>query len=218
MATISGDAIDIFNIDAGSGSLDVALCGYGGQVPRGPQGILPNAENSVTIDDQGQYSFEVAGNDIITPAGTYYTVTVRNANGDIVQVNAYVFADSQAYDLNIAIPFDPSQQPPPQIPPLINSELLIVPYDPAAEFPGDVYTAWQITLTGDCAPTFTDLIEGNLYTVIIIQDGVGGHQWLWPANVLNATGVDQFPNSITIQTFVASAGNLYPIGPATYWP
>jgi hypothetical protein len=221
MSTISGKAVDLLNVYAGSGFLDVALCGYGAQVPRGPQGILPNGEDTLEIDEDGNFSFQVAGNDTILPPGTYYTITVRNGNGDIIQVNAYQFTDLEEYTLsgpNPAPPFDPSQQPPPGIPAPIQNLLLIIAYDPAAVFPGDTYTSWEMWLTGDCAPTFINLVDGNLYTVILYQDSVGGHQFFWPSNVFNAVPVDPDPASTTVQTFVAIDGDLYPIGPGTYYP
>jgi hypothetical protein len=66
------------------------------------------------------------------------------------------------------------------------------------------------------------MIAGNLYTFIIVQDAVGGHAFVWPAGTaptgtLNQTPVCQLPNSITVQTFVATSSTLLmPIGPGTY--
>lgn len=221
MPTVTGNLRSILNFDPDIGTVEVALCGYGSQVPRmNGQGFASRiTDDSVEVAPDGSFEFEVTGNDEIEPAGTYYTVTFKDANGDIAQCNAYLFASTpDEYDLEEMNPFDPSQTIPPPLPPLILDLLLIVGYDPNADFPGDEYLSWQITLTGGCTPSFSNLVDGNLYTVIVIQDAVGGHPFNWPANVHNATAVDGDPNSITIQTFVAVDGNLYPVGPATYYP
>lgn len=220
MPTITGTLQTILNDDASTGSIEVALCGYGSQVPRinGQALAARVTDDSVDIQDDGTFEFDCAGNDEIMPDGTYYTVTVKNDNGDIVQVNAYQFLSTTGdYDLDVSEPFDPSQTPPPSVPPLVLDLLDDVPYDPAAVFSGDAFTAWQITLVGDCTPSFTNLVEGNLYTVVILQDGTGGHAFAWPANVHNPTQVDPVADSITIQTFIAMSGSLYAIAPGTYW-
>jgi hypothetical protein len=219
MPTITGTLQTILNNGADVGSIEVALCGYGSYVPRlnGQALAARVTDGSVGIGSDGSFSFQVEGNDLIQPDGTYYTITVKNDNGDIVQVNAYQFLSGQGnYDLDSTEPFDPSQGPP-SVPPFILDLLQIVNYDPNAVFAGDIYTAWQITLTGDCSPQFTNLVDGNLYTIIIIQDAAGNHAFNWPANVKNATWVNPDPNGVTVQTFVAIDGELYPIGAGTYW-
>ena len=91
-----------------------------------------------------------------------------------------------------------------------------MPYDPNANFPGDEYPTWGITLTGDCTPTFTNLVGGNLYTIIIVQPG--GYAFNWPDNVRNATQV-LTDEGVFIQTFVAGEDEtLFAIAPATYYP
>lgn len=220
MPTITGTLQAILDGDSEAGTLELALCGYGSQIPQLNGAALAARVtcDEVEVGGDGSFSFEVDGNDQIQPRGTYYTLTVKNDNGDIVQVNAYVFLSSQGtYNLNDTAPFDPSASPPPQLPPLLIGLLMVVPFAPTANFPGDQYTAWEIVLTGDCNPTFTNLTEGNLYTVIIVQDDAG-HLFNWPANVKNPTTVDPDPDSITIQTFVAVSGELYPVGVGTYYP
>jgi hypothetical protein len=207
-----------------AGSVEVALCGYGSQVPRMNAATLgarvTDGMDSIAISaSDGTFAFDCTANDLIQPSGTYYTVTIRDSNGDIVQVNAYQFFDGDNYNLNATEPFDPSQTPPAQLPYMVLDLLETVAFDPAAIFFGDQKTSWEITLTADCTPTFTNLVEGNLYTIIIMQDGVGGHLFNWPPNVINATWVNPDPNGITIQTFVAvNETTLYAIGAGTYYP
>lgn len=222
MPAITGTLQTIVNDEANVGSVEIALCGFGSQVPRlnaAALGARVMDSTDIEVADDGSFQFNVVGNDVIVPQGTYYTVTIRNENGDITQVNAYTFLSTTSdYDLDTTMPFDPSASAPPGIPPPVQNLLLTVAYDPAAVFPGDTYTSWEMWLTGDCAPSFINLVDGNLYTVILYQDSVGDNQFLWPSNVFNAVPVDPDPNSTTVQTFVAIDGDLYPIGPGTYYP
>lgn len=211
------------------GTLEVALCGYGSQVPRVPGYAMMGrlTEQNITTEADGTFEFTVSGNDEIVPVGTYYTVTVRDANGDIAQVNAYQFTGSTTYDLSIAQPYDPNQPPPP-LPPLITNQLLIIPWTESPMFPGDAFTAWQITLNGTTdGAQLANLSPGNLYTFIIIQDGAGNHLFYWPTSgsqtgpgrTFNGAAINMEANSMTIQTFVCDAAhNLYAIAGATYYP
>lgn len=202
------------------GTLEIALCGYGSQVPRIPSeasiALITSSvqANPVTDPNAGSFEFALFSNYIIQPPGTYYTITVRDANGDIAQINAYEF-DPGEYELFNLTPFDPNLPPPP-LPTPVTDQLLEVPYSETPDFPGDTYTSWMITLAGDASATFTNLVDGNLYTIIIVQDATGNHNFDWPDNVFNSTAIDNDPNSMTIQTFVAVSEELYPIGAGTF--
>jgi hypothetical protein len=201
------------------GSVDVMLCGYGSQVPRvnGQSLVARITTTGLTAAADGTFEFECAGNDVIVPAGTYYTVTIRDENGDIAQVNAYRFIGSGSYDLTLTDPYDPNQPPPP-LPPLITNLLLVVPWSATPDFPGDTYTTFRITLDGDVtSSTASGTVQGNLYTYIIFQDGVGGHLFTWPLNFINAGPVNPNPGGLTVQTFVMGLSSLAAIGPATWW-
>lgn len=200
------------------GSVEFSLCGYGSFNPRTTAGSsLGWVDETLNVEPDGTFAATLIGNDQIQPDGTYYTYTVRNANGDVIQCEAFRFVDSSDYDMNAAVPFNPNSPPPP-IPPLLGNLLLPVAYDPNANFPGDAYPSWSITLTGDVTgATFTDLADGNLYTLVITQDGMGGHVFDAPANLLNFSGPDPAPFSITIQTFIAINNQLLATGPSTWY-
>lgn len=224
MVQVTGTLHTILNDALDAGSVEVALCGYGSSVPR-ENGIALMArltDGTIKADASGNFTFSVPANDQISPAGTYYTVTIKNDNGDIAQVNAYRFTSNQTnYNLNSIDPYDPNIPPPP-IPMPIGNQLQVIPYSSVPWFYGDQSTAWQITLTGDVINIgLANIQPGNLYTFIIKQDSVGGHKFLWaspPNELYNSTAVDKRPNATTIQTFVADEStpcNLYPIGPGT---
>jgi hypothetical protein len=207
------------------GTIEFLLSGYGSRFPQGrgqgsDVGSICSVQTAeVAAGAGGEFTIQLVGNDVIDPPGTYYAVTVKDSNGDAVQCNAYMFLESHGdYDLDFEDPFDPTLPMPP-VPPLIFNQLLIVDYDPAPNFPGDQFTAWQITLAGDAVATTGPIVGGNLYTFIIKQDQFGGHAFTWPDTVFNAAPVNQEPNAWTIQTFVAEeGGDLYPIAGGTYYP
>jgi hypothetical protein len=221
MATITGTLRDFTDGTNAAATLDVNLCNYGPQIPRsGGIGLFADvALKSFPIASDGTFSFAVAGNDVIEPSGTYYVVTVKDENGDIVQCNAYIFLNADSYDLNGIDPFDPVQQPPPVLPPLIISQLQIIAQGVSnPEYDADQYTAFELTLTTDVTgATITNIIPGNLYTFITVQDATGNHAFTYPGEVANASPINQTPNSTTTQTFIAnSAGVLYPVAAGTW--
>ena len=220
MPTITAKLEGILNLQTDPlGSCSVQLCGYGSQVPRvNGVAVFSNVEAlNLAVNPQGIITVTLYGNDQIVPAGTYYTFTFMNGNGDAVQVNAYRFLSTTlTYDLSLIDPYDPNQPPPP-LPPLITNQLLVVPWSATPEFPGDVYTTFRITLTGDVtSSTAPDTVQGNLYTFIIFQDATGGHLFTWPANTGNATPINPNPNALTVQTFVMGLADLVPIGAGTW--
>jgi hypothetical protein len=220
MATVTGDISTIvLDEDYPSAQVSLELCGYGSQIPRvnGIALIGQLKQMNIELDANGNFTIQVQGNDLISPAGTYYVLTVANSNGDVVQVNAYRFlSDGTSYDLNLLEPYDPNQPPPP-LPPLITNLLLVVPWNSEMEFPGDVYTSFRTTLTGDVTSITTpDTVQGNLYTFIIQQDATGGHAFPWSADFLNPSPINPNPNGLTVQTFVMGTANLIAISAATW--
>ena len=220
--TITGTISAAANDATVQGSVDVMLCGYGSQVPRVNGFALVGriTTEGILAKTDGTFEIQLAGNDQIVPAGTYYTVTIRDENGDIAQVNAYRFLSTTGtYDLNLTDPYDPNQPPPP-LPPLITNLLEIIPAADDMVFDGSIYTSFQTTLPGDVTqPVFENMVPGNLYTFIIIQDGFGGRNFAWAANVYNAMPVNPAPNGRLIQTFVAESDeSLWAIAAGTYWP
>jgi hypothetical protein len=205
-------------------TLEVALCNYGAQVARVTSGADSHGLFAdVTLKEfkpdatTAQFSIDVTGNDVIEPAGTYYTFTVKDGNGDTIQVNAYAFIDSQSYDLNTLQPFDPALPLMP-LPPLLVNEMLTVPASDTMIFDGTSYTTFKTTLHSDVLhSTFTNMIPGNLYTFIILEDATGGWQFNWPTTVHNATMINHAPNGQIVQTFVADVdGQLYAISGGAY--
>lgn len=75
------------------------------------------------------------------------------------------------------------------------------------------FATFEITLTGDAAPTISGQTAGQLLTFIIHQDGTGGHNWTWPGAVFGGGAIDPDASSTSTQSFrVSSALNIYAIG------
>jgi hypothetical protein len=131
----------------------------------------------------------------------------------MVQVNAYSFTGSGTIDLADRPPFDPGDPPPP-----ITSQLVMVPSGPAPIFLGDAGLSFQMGFNQNVVTsTFTNGVEGNLYTFILIQDNVGGHTMTWPTNSYNGGPVNLNPSATTVQTFVCTLdGYLFAIAPAMW--
>lgn len=121
--------------------LRIALCNYGSNLPRvSGAGIIGEVSSwFVDIPYFGtEDSIELWGNDQITPAGTYYTVSVLDTNKNVVQTQIYVF-DAGTYDLSSATPVNPPN--PPGIPSL---ELAAC----SGAVPGTTYTAPGVIVPG----------------------------------------------------------------------
>jgi hypothetical protein len=220
MSEITGKLLNILDSEPELGSIVVALCGYGNQVPRyATTGALVARATSIDVDagSGGAFSIDVPGNDKIAPPTTYYTITVKDDNGDVIQVNAYVFLESDNYDLSTALPFDPTLPMMP-LPPLIIDEINVVPASDTMTFDGSDLTTFKTVLHSNVLhATWPNMVPGNLYTFIILQDATGGWQFSWGATVHNGTMIKQNPNGQTVQTFVADVdGQLYAISGGAY--
>lgn len=70
-------------------------------------------------------------------------------------------------------------------------------------FDCSVRDEFEITLTGDCAPTITNVTPGQSILVTIIQDGAGAHLFTWPANVKGGGTISATGGSVNQQRFTA---------------
>ena len=200
----------------------VELSNYGPYIPAeigtAAKGMLAKGTEYASAPTPGTFEAYLFRNDQIYPIGTFYTIIVEDADGNVVQCGAYRFNSDGDFDLASQTPID-GQDPPPPLPPTPPySELLVIPYDPAILFDGANYTAFEVTLTGDVTEAATtNIMPGNLYTITYIQDGVGNHTVAWPDNVFNAAIVCPAPGSRSTQTFVADEDlNLFAVSASTW--
>ena len=64
---------------------------------------------------------------------------------------------------------------------------------------------------------FKNVRPGQLYVFVLVQDDTGGHTITWGASALNGARMDEEPDAITVQAFIATKDNtLQSITPATW--
>lgn len=113
--------------------LRIALVGFGPALPR-----IAGTSNIAQVGPWYYYStgaelsMTLWGNDVITPANTYYEIAVIDGEGNMVQCAAYQFTGTQTIDLSNAVPYNPL---PPSVIALLAYGLC------AGVVPGSVYTA-----------------------------------------------------------------------------
>lgn len=200
--TVAGLLKDLLGAAVLDGQIAIQLCGFGSQIPR-VQGVAIIAQIAPDPIDvaTGAYNFLLWGNDVITPAGTFYTIQLQDANGNVIQTNAYQFNGAGAVDLSALAPFNP---PPVAIavpnPVLLNPAglqviagsvtiqgnlivtgtitnggLVAVAYSANPAFNALLGNVFEITLTGNVAgSTIAGTFGGQMITFIVIQDGTGG--------------------------------------------
>lgn len=89
---------------ANPAKLRIALVGYGPVLP-----CIAATSNIAQVGPWYYYStgeeisIKLWGNDVITPAGTYYEIAIIDGDGNMVQCGAYQFTGTQTIDLSSAV-------------------------------------------------------------------------------------------------------------------
>lgn len=195
----------------------VMLCNYGPYLPRVPAtALIGSIDTQFNIPYFGQAkTLKLWGNDVIIPAGTYYTIAILDGDKNVIQAGAYVFTGMGTFDLSSLSPVFPSPAP------SVMGWLVTVPFSATPIFDCSLVNGpitFFLTLTGDVtSSTLISPLPGQIVTFIFKQNAIGGWTFSWPSNVLNHGVVDSDGDSITVQSFITGAnGFLYPIGPQTY--
>lgn len=237
--TLAGNMLDLFGV-AHAGSLTVQLAGYGAQDPRVPGTALIGLTSPEEIDCLGgAYSFDLWGNDQITPAGTYYTVVVKDAAGNLIQILTFQFAGIHTYDLSNLAQYIPVPNPPAPSSAVVtnpaggltqtiagglviegnltvtgastfNFGVYDVPIGAAIQFNGLFGYAQNLLLTQNVgAATAINFPAGFPLPFFIVQDAVGGRTFVWPANFKNPPVINPAPNGVTSQAFALNPDGNY---------
>jgi hypothetical protein len=135
--TLTATLEDFTSAAAGSTAnpalLRISLCGFGAQIPCVAGTAVIARPGPFDIYSTGSpISQTIFGNDVITPAGTFYTIEVIDGDGNVVQCDAYIFNGTQTIDLSNATPILPGQ--PSNLPYLADEPC-------TGAVPGSVYTA-----------------------------------------------------------------------------
>jgi hypothetical protein len=130
---------------------------------------------------------QVLGNNELTPGATFYTAQVwsgANGTGTLISTATWVVGPSAAYSgtlyPNVMV-----------LPPVSFTGAAVIPsisvaFSATPTFTATLASKFKITLTGNVtSSTLAGPIADQILIFEITQDGVGGHTFAWPANVLN---------------------------------
>ena len=198
--------------------VEIALANYGPTLPRiaGTAMLAKVGPGSQRISYEGApLTVTLWGNDVITPAGTYYVISILDDELNILQSGGYVFNGT----VNAALSTLP-QTFPSASSSVMGSEVTLAPtatpsFD-CGQVNGPVEFALLLTqnVTGS---TLLPNFAGQIVMFRITQNATGGWTFAWPSNVKNPGIIGAAANQVTSQAFfVASNGNAYPVGPQTY--
>lgn len=221
--TLQIDLKDIRGNEIGSvGSpayVEIALANFGATLPRIAgtamlAGVGPRTQKIPYLG--AQITVVLYGNDVITPAGTYYVISILDDQGNVLQSGAYVFNGT----INAALSTLAQSFPSAASSSVGGSEVILVstatPTFDCTLVNGPV--EFYLLLTADV--TSSQLLPnfaGQIVMFRIAQDATGGRAFVWPTNVKNPGIIGPDVNQVTSQAyFVASDGNAYPLGPQTY--
>lgn len=199
--------------------VEIALCNFGAILPRilGTALLAKVGPATQKIPYVGVTltGLKLWGNDVITPAGTYYTITILDSDENILQSGAYVFTGTVTDDLSNRAQIFPSATSS-----VMGSEVTLqataMPSFDCRLVNGPV--EFYLVLTQNVtSSTLLPNFAGQLVIFRLQQDATGGWTFVWPVNVQNPGVIDPDINAVTSQLFyVASNGYLYPLGPQTY--
>lgn len=193
--------------------VEIALANYGPILPRvsGTAMLAKVGPSAQKIPYLGTpITVHLFGNDVITPAGSYYVITVYDDQLNILQSGAYVFTGTVSADLSILAQIFPSATSS-----VMGSEVTLqataTPTFDCRLVNGPV--EFYLVLTQNVtSSTLLPNFAGQIVIIRLQQDATGGRTFVWPTNVVSPGAINSAPNAVTSQAFfVASNGNAYPL-------
>jgi hypothetical protein len=198
--------------------VEIALANFGPTLPRisGTGNLAKVGPFSQRIPYEGApLAVELWGNDVITPAGTYYVISLFDDDLNLLQTGAYVFNGTISADLSTLPQAFPSAAST-----VMGAEVTLQPSATPSFNCGLVNgpVEFYLLLTENVtASTLLPNFAGQIVLFRLVQNATGGWTFAWPTNVENPSVINGVAGSTTAQAFfVASNGNAYPLGPATY--
>lgn len=100
---------------ANPAKLVIVLCGYGLTLPQiAGTSTIAKKKYTLLAPSGTPVSVLLWGNDVITPVGvTFYSITVIDGEGNVVQTANYQLVGSGTFDLSNLVPYDPLPPVPP---------------------------------------------------------------------------------------------------------
>ena len=89
--------------------LRITLAGYGSTAPTIVNSLVMGAiGGTYTIPASGTLSVPLYGNDVLSPAGTYYCVQMLDPKGNVLAATNYKLVGSGELDVSNLLPYDPT--------------------------------------------------------------------------------------------------------------
>lgn len=105
--TLTATLLDVSGNQIGTATqpayLRIGLCGYGNTLPRIPGTAMVGQVLAFPKDlpyTGAQITVKLWGNDVITPASTFYSISILDQNKNVIQAGAYQFAGTVTVDLS----------------------------------------------------------------------------------------------------------------------
>ena len=94
--------------------------------------------------------------------------------------------------------------------------LVATAFSAAPSFDASTGNSFKITLTGNVtSSTIVNPTAGQRITLIIAQDGTGGHTFAWPSNVRGWSNVEGTANAVSVQDFIYDGAQWRATGPGS---
>jgi len=154
-------------------------------------------------------------NDVMSPSNTYYTVTGYSQIGQLAwgPNTQQILSSPDPFNVGLWVPNQLFYWNPSIANIIAGVVTVIFSSTPVFNVGFFIFPTFQITLSGNVTgSTLVGASPGDIITFKIIQDGTGGHTFVWPVNVHNAGVVNPAANSVSTQSFVFDGLNAYPIG------
>ena len=204
--------------------IEFALYGFGSTLPRisGTGNLAKVGPLSQRVPYEGsEITVTLWGNDVITPAGTGYVITIFDDQLNVLQSGAYVFNGTINADLSTlpqaAIGLGSSGVMGAEVNVAATAGYIAATPDfncGLVNGPVEFYLLLSANVTSSSMePNYA----GQILMVRIVQPSGTAYTFTWPPNFNNPGIVSLAPGSTTSQAFfVGSDGNAYPLGPQTY--
>jgi hypothetical protein len=201
--TLTATLLDLAGSVVAGGTLKFYLSGFFSASPEIPgTAMIGKSPILATANGSGVVTQLLWGNDVISPAETFYCIVCSDSEGNHVWTQNYQLSGGGSQNLSDLSPYNP----PPPLPSGLRWIEVAIASDGTALFDASlgssISTTFHIVLTRNTVATFINLVPGIPYFVLVEQDDTGGWTFDWPDNAGNAMLVNSDPNASSMQGFV----------------
>lgn len=218
--TLTFDLVDYSGQEIGSQTqpayVRIVLAGFGAVLPRingtALIGKVTSWPGDIPYVGAGPQTVMLWGNDVITPLGTYYCISILDDKRNVIQSGEYQMTGTQTIDLSTATQVAPS-------PGWVNTAgIIVLTFQPNLILPGtgSQMSIYQVTLTADVTSNVFAALTPGIIIFDIQQDAVGNHQWVWPSIVEGGGTISWLPTTKSTQIFLYDGVAVRALGSMVY--